>query len=140
MDYRRYGDVIVLRLNPGEEICEALSALAAQADIALAEISGIGATKDFTVGIFDTEARQYEAVHFEGDHEITALVGTLTTRDGLPYPHVHLTACGAEGRAVGGHLLRAVVSVTAEIVLRVIPGRIERKYDAARGFNAMDFI
>ena len=54
MEYRKFGDIYVLRLSPDEEILACLTRLAEEEHIALAEVSGIGALKELTVCVFDT--------------------------------------------------------------------------------------
>ena len=142
MEYRRFENTVVLRLDPGEEICESLLALAQKEHIALAEISGLGAVDGLTLGMFDTAQRRFHLRQLQGAYEITALAGTLTEKEGQPFLHLHVTAGAiddAGGPAVGGHLCRAVVGITAEIVVRVIPGRVSRRFDEAAGLNVMDF-
>ena len=139
MDTRRFGETLIVRLDPGDEICASMLDLAAREGIALAEISGIGATDDLDVGVFNLSKRDYDVVHFDGSREITSLVGTLTTKEGRPYQHLHITAAGPGGVVVGGHLRRAVVNITAEIVVRVIPGRVGRRLSPDFGINKIEF-
>lgn len=59
MEYRRFDKSIVVRLDRGEEILEQLQKIAVQEDIRLASISALGAVGDFTVGVFETGAKQF---------------------------------------------------------------------------------
>ncbi len=139
MEYRRFQDTIILRLDPGEEICERLLAVAGEEDIRLAQISGLGAVKAFTTGVFNTVEKKYYANDFSGPYEITSLTGTLTQMDGKPYLHVHMSAGDSEGKVVGGHLNRAVISATAEIVIRIVDGAVDREFSEKVGLNLFRF-
>lgn len=136
MEYRRFSDTYIVRLDPGEDIVERLAALAKEEGIALAEINGLGAVDDFTVGVFDVAQKRFVPNRFEGAYEIVSLHGTLT--DG-PYLHLHMSAGDGSGVVRGGHLARARISVTAEIVVRIIDGHVGRYYDEAQGLNVMTF-
>lgn len=139
MEYKRFEDTIILRIDPEEELCEQLILLARKENILLAEISGLGAVKEFTTGVFDTAAKEYHANSFSGSFEIVSLTGTLTRKDGNPYLHVHMSAGDETGHVFGGHLNRAVVSATAELVIRLIHGTVERKMSEAIGLNLFLF-
>lgn len=107
---------LVLRLDPPEEICESITAAARAENIALAEISGIGAADSFTVGVYNTVTKEYRSNTLNGAYEIVSLTGTLTSKDGEPYLHLHFSAGDENGRVSGGYLNRAAVSATAEII------------------------
>ena len=139
MDYRRFNDTIVLRIDRGEEIIEKVREVAEQEHIRLAEISALGATDDFTVGVYDVEAKRYDSKTFQGPHEIVSLVGTITEKDGAFYQHLHLSAGNKTCAVVGGHLNRAVVSVTCEMVIRILSGAVDRRPDPETGINLMRF-
>ena len=139
MEYRVFDDTIVVRLDKGDGIAESLLAVARQAGVTLASVSGIGATDDFEVGVFDLAKGDYERIRYGGNHEITALVGNLTTKDGAPYLHLHITCAGAGGQVVAGHLFEGRISLTAEIFLQPIEANIERKFDETLGINQICF-
>lgn len=72
MEYRKFGDTYVLRLDQGEEVMESLRRFAEAEQISLASVQGIGA-----LSAFDLKAH-----HYEGCYEITSLLGTIDTMDG----------------------------------------------------------
>ena len=140
MEYKKYGDTFIIRIDRGEEICEQLKDMALKEEIKLVEISALGAVNDFTVGVFRTGEKKYYANHFEGDHEIVSLTGTISTMNGEYYAHLHMSAGNGEGQVFGGHLNRAVVSATCEMIVRVIDGRVERAFNEEVGLNLFRFI
>ena len=139
MDYRRFNDTIVLRIDRGEEIIEKVREVAEKEHIRLAQVSALGATDDFTVGVYDVDAKRYDSKTFQGPHEIVSLVGTITEKDGAFYQHLHLSAGNKDCAVVGGHLNRAVVSVTCEMVIRILDGAVDRRPDPETGINLLRF-
>jgi len=139
MEYRKFNDTYVVRLDPQEEILTSLADLADKENIRLAEISGLGAVNDIQVGVYNTVEKQYHANNFTGFYEITSLTGTVTRQGGNVYLHVHMSAGDGKGHVVGGHLNKAVISATGEILVRVIDGEVGRKYSEAIGLNLFDF-
>ncbi len=140
MDYRRLGDRIVARIDKGEEIHEQLKAIALQENIRLAEISALGAVDDFTVGVYKVAEKKYYANSFHGPFEIVSLTGTITTMNGEYYAHLHMSAGDEKGEVFGGHLNRAMVSATCEMVISILDGTVERCYDPEVGLNLFEFI
>mgnify|MGYP000416546689 FL=1 len=54
MEYKRFGNTVVVRMDKGEEIVEQVKQVALKENIKLAQVSALGATNDFEVGLFDT--------------------------------------------------------------------------------------
>lgn len=139
MEYQRFGDTIFARLDPGEELCAQLKQLAEREQIHLAQISGLGAVGDVTAGVFHPADKQYQSNTFQGDFEIVALHGTVTTKDGAPYLHLHMAFGDTDGHVFGGHLNRAVVSATCELIIQVYTGTVERRFSEEIGLNLLEF-
>ena len=59
--------------------------------------------------------------------------------DGEFYTHIHMSAGNDRGEVFGGHLNRAVVSATCEMVIQVIDGAVDRAYDEETGLNLFRF-
>ena len=140
MEYRRFGDTLVIRIDKGEEIIQSLRLAAEKEQVRLAVVEALGAVDDFTVGVFDTVEKQYHANHFSGAFEIVSLTGTVTTQDGKFYAHLHMSAGDREGKVFGGHLNSATVSATCEMVVRALDGEVERQFDEKVGLNLFRFL
>lgn len=139
MYYRQFGDKTVVRLDKDDEILESIKKIASELSIKTAFFSAIGATDDFTVGIFEIEKNDYERFSYTGNHEILELSGNITTVDNKPYVHAHITCAGKGGNTVGGHLLKAVISLTLEMVIISVDTEVTREYDAGIGINRLSF-
>jgi len=139
MEYRAFEDTILVRLDKGDEIAKSILEVAKKEGLTLASLSGIGATDDFEVGVFDLERADYEHFRFGGNHEIVSLVGNVTMKEGSPYIHLHITCAGEGGKIVGGHLFEAKISLTAEIFLHKCADKAERMRDETLGINKILF-
>ncbi len=139
MEYRKFGNKIVVRMDKGEEILEQLKELASKENIKLASIEALGAVNDITVGVFHTLEKKYYSNHFEGDFEIVSLTGTINTMNHEYYSHLHMSVGDKDGKVFGGHLNRAVVSATCEMVITLIDGEVDRAYDEEIGLNLFKF-
>lgn len=138
MQYKRFENTIIARIDMGEEITEQLREISVKENIRLASVSALGAVNSFTVGVFRPKEKKYDANEFTGDYEIVSLTGTVTTMNGEYYAHLHMSAGDGSGRVVGGHLNRAVVSATCEMVVNVIDGEVNRRFDGSVGLNLLE--
>ena len=135
MVYKKFGNKIVVRIDRGEEILEKIKELALKENIKLASISAIGAIDELVVGVYDVAKKEYYSNEFKGDLEIVSLLGTINTMNGDFYTHIHLSAGNEKGEVFGGHLNKAVISGTCEMVVSLIDGTVDRFYDDETGLN-----
>ena len=139
METKRTANCLVIRLDPGEELINSLLTACQEHDIHCAQITGIGAAKKITCGVFDPKTREYRSEKFKGIFEITSLNGTITTMDGGLYPHIHVTFADEKYKVRGGHLNKCVISATAEIVLMILDLEIDRQASQEVGLNLFRF-
>lgn len=139
MEYRIFGQTVVLRLEKGEEVIESLTALCKKEDIKLGSISGLGAANYVTVGLFKIDEKKYYSNTFEEDFEITNLTGNISRMNGEVYLHIHGTFANIEGKCIGGHLNKAIISATSEIIINIINGEIDREFSEEIGLNLIKF-
>ena len=139
MEYRRFNNTIVARIDKGEEILEQIKEIADKENIKLANINALGATNDFTVGVFKTAEKKYYSNNFKGDFEIVSLTGTINTMNDEFYRHIHMSCGNDKGEVFGGHLNRAIVSATCEMVINIIDGKVDRYFDENIGLNLFKF-
>ena len=140
MQFRRFGNKYFVRIDRGEEIMSTLKKFCEDEKITLAEVKALGAVDDFNVGLFDVEKKEYHKNHFAFPAEIVSLWGTVTTKDGEFYSHIHMSAGDKEGHVFGGHLNSATVSATCEMIIDVSTGTVERKFNEEVGLNLFEFL
>ena len=139
MEYRRFGEDIVIRIDKGEEIIEKMLEVCRKENVTLANVNALGAVGEFEVGLFKTAEKKYYSTIHKGDFEIVSLTGSITTKDGELYHHIHMSAGNQENKVYGGHLNYAKVSATCEMFIHVMPGKVERKFSDEIGLNLFKF-
>ena len=137
MNYKRFDNKVVVRIDKGEEIVDQLKTICKKLDIKLGSIIGIGAADKVMISLLNTKTKKYQSKEFTGDHEIVSLVGNITMMNGEVYLHLHVTICNVEHKALGGHLTSAVISAMFEGVIDIIDGQITRDYNEDIGLNLL---
>lgn len=140
MEHFREGDLIVVRLDKGDEVVPSLlAALKAEGARGAVMVTALGALQDVELGYFKTGTKAYEKRVVEGSHELLSMSGIVATGpDGAYQPHFHVALGGEEHTAVGGHLFRAKVSVLGEFALRVVYNpSMRREKEPEFGLNAL---
>ena len=139
MHSKREGDIIVAKLDDGEDIMKALEQLVAEHELFSALIlTGIGMLRDFEIGFFN--GQDYEKKRFDSPMELTAMSGNISTQPSL-IMHVHVNVAGPEHGVQGGHLFDGTVNVTNELVLYVLSDiHLIRKHDPKTGLMGLEII
>ena len=58
MDYRRFENTIIARIDKGEEIVEKVKEIAVKEKVKLASVQALGAISEFTVGVFKQKRKR----------------------------------------------------------------------------------
>ena len=124
---------IASRFTPGEDLRDAIERMAHEHHVEAGCI--LSAVGSLTVARMRLAGAQTSA-KFIGPFEIVSLSGTVSP-SGV---HLHLSVAGADGKAMGGHLVHGcVVHTTVEIVLADLAGvRFVRLPDATTGYKELN--
>ena len=128
----------VLRFDKDDKFIQELLAFAKQNKIKSAWISGFGAVLGAEIGWYDLASKEYNWQTKVGIFEILNLTGNLSCLDDEPYVHAHITLCGHDYKAFGGHVKELVVGATLELKVDLIDKKIHRDLDQTTGLNVID--
>lgn len=137
MYYSKCNVGYVLRIEIGEEIQETLRQFAQAVQIKGAFYQGIGALTRVELAFFCIENKEYERHFFNEEYEMIAFMGNISSLNGSPAPHSHVTLGDRNFQTYSGHLIRGVVSVTAEILVTTIDLSLTRKEDPVLKYNGL---
>jgi uncharacterized protein len=120
-------------LESGEEVMEQLRAFAKKEKISASQFTAIGAFSETTVGFFDFSIKDYKHIPFKEQMEVLTLNGDITLFNNEYKMHAHVVLGKEDGKAYGGHLLKAIVHPTLEIILNESPVYLKRETDEKTG-------
>lgn len=119
----------ILILEVGESVVESVIRYCSDNEIKAASVSGIGAVSNVTIGYFDCLSKMYKKKALDGSFELVNLSGNIATKDDEIIFHPHVTL-GAPGfNLIGGHLFEGTISVTGEIFIFPVKGKLIRERD-----------
>ena len=124
----------VLILAAGDEILSSLKTFAQAEHLSSSSFKAIGALSEVELGWFNWENKKYEtAVKLREQVELLSLIGDIALKDNQPQVHAHLVVGRRDGTAYGGHLLRATVRPTCELVITESPQHLHKEIDPESG-------
>lgn len=121
-----------------EEAASGLLEFARKQNLAASQFTAIGAFSSLEIGFFDLKKRDYEHILVSEQVEVLSLLGDITLDDKGPKVHAHVVVGKRNGSAWGGHLIKATVNPTLEVVITETPSHLRRRHDAATGLSLID--
>lgn len=126
--------VFAVVLDAGDEAFACISRFANDHAISAASITAIGAFQTATVGFFDIETKTYLDIPVDEQSEVLSLIGDIAEGDdGRASLHLHAVLGLRDGCTRGGHLLKATVRPTLEVIVTEMPGHLRRRKVEALG-------
>ena len=133
------GRVIVAKIEPNEDIIDAIKQVIKKHSIKSGLLNVIGALKKFTIGYFDIETKEYNFKTFDEDIELISCMGNIAFKDNEPIIHLHVSVGKEDYSIMGGHLSQpSIVSVTAEVYIYEIIQTITRANDPQFDLSLLD--
>ena len=142
MEYKKMGGRVYIRMDKGDEVIAGLRQVCQELKIKSASFQGIGACDQVIVGTYIPARQEFLQHERNGMLEMVSLQGNIVTNDKEELvEHAHgmfsyLRQESGEMAYLGGHLLSAWVSYTAEIVLDIVEDRyIGQQFEPVTGIN-----
>jgi len=127
-----HGRTVALVFTSGDEVMSTLSAWCRDQRVGAGRFTAIGALSDVVLGWFDCGAKEYREIPLDEQVEVLVLSGDVALQDDEPV--VHAPVVGRfDGTAHGGHLMRAHVRPTLELVLDEPPAHLRKRHDPDSG-------
>jgi predicted DNA-binding protein with PD1-like motif len=124
----------ILIFEIGDELAEGLLQFAKQQKLSAASFKAVGALSAVRLGWFSWESKKYEpSVTLDEQVELLSLIGDVALKDGEPAVHAHAVIGRKDGTAHGGHLLKAHIRPTCEVVLTESPTHLQKFIDPQSG-------
>lgn len=128
-----HGRTVALVFVHGDEVMTTLKDWCREQGVTGAHFTAIGALSDVTLGWFDWQAKTYREIPLEEQVEVLTLSGDVALQDDQPAVHAHIVVGRSDGSAHGGHLLRAHVRPTLELILDEVPVHLRKRHDPESG-------
>jgi uncharacterized protein len=123
-----------LIMDTGDEILETLQNFSKLQRLAGSSFKAVGALSYVKLGWFNWETKKYEvSVELNEQVELLSLIGDVALKDSEPQVHAHLIVGCRDGTAHGGHLLKARVRPTCELILTESPEHLYKQIDPESG-------
>lgn len=127
----------VFRVKPKEELMGRILSYCDENNLTSGIVAGIiGSVEDAQLNFLKGLPGRYESVSYMGPLEIVSAQGSIALKGEETIVHIHIQLSG-EDMCRGGHLVKATILSTAEIVIVEIDGQLYRQFDEYTGLNEL---
>jgi hypothetical protein len=121
-------------MKTGDEVLSTMKEFAREERIAAAQITAIGALSDVTLLYFNWTTKEYEKIPVDEQVEVASMIGDIALDPkGQPTVHIHLVVGKSDGSAMAGHLGKAQVRPTLEVIVEEAPAYLQKVHDPETG-------
>lgn len=128
----------IVVFQPGDEVASGLSEFARREKLSAGQFSAIGAFQSAVLGYFNYDEKDYDRIELNEQVEVLSLLGDVTLHHGEPKVHAHVVLGKRDGTAWGGHLLKAIVRPTLEVIVSEAPAHLCKQHDPQTGLALID--
>lgn len=145
MQYKKTSSTIYLRADKNEYILQSVKTVCLKEKICGGYFHGIGACASAVLSVWQPDKKEFAQRRLKGTLEMVSLTGNISADgSGNPFLHSHavfsyLTESG-EIKVTAGHLEKAEINYTAEIVITVSGETINRKFNSDTGIEVWDLM
>ncbi len=125
--------IYALVFSSGDEVMQGLKTFSNEHQLSSCRFTAIGAFKNATLGFFDFDIKDYKKIEVSDQAEVLSLIGDVALYGDGSEVHAHAVLGKFDGNAIGGHLLKAIVHPTLEVILEETPGYLQRRMDKETG-------
>ncbi len=128
MTHQEHNGIYLLRLMPGEELVETLTAFCKEQKLTGGFISGLGAVSEVELAHFNVRTKKYSTKTYTGEYEISNITGNISAEKN----HLHITIGDDTFVTYAGHCNKAVADPTIEIMITPFSEthRVEDEYSS----------
>jgi predicted DNA-binding protein with PD1-like motif len=128
----------VVIFDKGDEALGGLTDFAREEDLTGASLTAVGAFSRATLAYFDPELMDYVDISVDNQAEVLSMIGDVALADGGPEVHAHVVVGHRDGSTSGGHLRKADVFPTLEVVITETPAHLSKRHDPRTGLTLID--
>lgn len=127
-----------LVFDSGDDVMAILKTFAAERKLKAARFTAIGAFSSVDLGWFDFSKKDYKHIPVNEQVEVLSLLGDVALYGDESAVHAHVVVGKSDGMAMSGHLLKATVHPTLELILEEAPGYLQKRMDKETGLPLIE--